>query len=570
MNALLRVLAALILTVFAVSCLPLVWQVPNQYTITARAPLAGTVTVMAGVAALIAGLVSAFLQPRWSSPALLAAAVAAWLAPAYATAAGIPAGLSAVASGTALLAPAISAHVAVSLPDGRVSGKQRRRALLLAYLVSLAFALLRVVAYDPFRDIACWSSCRPNPLAVVSWPEAGTLATAGALVTGSVVIVALTRWRRPEPSAVSRLAVIASGVLAAGLGLTAIGAVRAGGDPARALPAVSLVVSGTGIAVAGATVLAAAVGVSLRACRLRALVAVPEDNRIEAHLVDALRDPGVRIAYRVGGRLVDSEGGPAELLPVPGDRDRRHTRVVRAAREIALIEHRGDVDLTRELGPALRVALENEALRVESHVALAELRASRTRIVAASDARRRVLERDLHDGVQQALIALAWRLQTAGRAAAARGEGDRAQALGDALREARAALEELREVAHGIHPAVLANEGLGAALRSLALSAPIALSVEGTMPRLADAAESALHVFVASAVSVLAHQGVEGAHVALSAEGGRALVRLTPSREVAVRLDPIVADRLGALGGEVGADAMRAWVPMDHPPVARA
>ena len=159
----------------------------------------------------------------------------------------------------------------------------------------------------------------------------------------------------------------------------------------------------------------------------------------------------------------------------PTDPDRETTPIVAAGHEIAAVIHRrgllDDPALAEEIAAAARLALEHERLHASRRAHLAELRASRARIVATADDERRRLEHDLHDGAQQRLVTLALAVRLTRRRLA-----DDAPALDDELaraeRELHAAVGELRELAHGLFPAVLADEGLGAALEALGEHAP--------------------------------------------------------------------------------------------------
>jgi signal transduction histidine kinase len=117
--------------------------------------------------------------------------------------------------------------------------------------------------------------------------------------------------------------------------------------------------------------------------------------------------------------------------------------------------------------------MDQARLRLE----LEELRASRSRVVAAGDAERRRIERALHDGVQQQLVALVVNLQLARQLADSDPEATKAQ-LEDIARDARAALEDVRELAHGIYPPLLLDRGLAEALGAAALAASIPTRLE--------------------------------------------------------------------------------------------
>ena len=126
---------------------------------------------------------------------------------------------------------------------------------------------------------------------------------------------------------------------------------------------------------------------------------------------------------------------------------------------------------------------------------------ARARIVETGDAERRRLERDLHDGAQQRLLALSYDLRIA--LAAAKADGDRrtASLLLDALRQSQAALDDLRELAHGIYPAILVEAGLGPALETLADAAPIAVEIHDVVEeRYPAAVEAAAYLVVAEAI----------------------------------------------------------------------
>jgi signal transduction histidine kinase len=136
---------------------------------------------------------------------------------------------------------------------------------------------------------------------------------------------------------------------------------------------------------------------------------------LQARLATTLGDPSLALAYRVPGQQAYADAdGERVVLPKPGD-DRAVAAIERDGREIAALVYDAalgeDPDLIEAARAAASVALENERLHAESHVRLAELQASRQRIVAAGDAERRRLERNLHDGAQQRLVAMGMKLR---------------------------------------------------------------------------------------------------------------------------------------------------------------
>jgi signal transduction histidine kinase len=210
---------------------------------------------------------------------------------------------------------------------------------------------------------------------------------------------------------------------------------------------------------------------------------------LQAALARAMGDRDLVVARRIPGRqaYVDGDGG-AVALPTTGG-ERRIVPVERDGTEIAALVYDASLDddpeLVEAVSAAAAIALENEALHTESEGRLAELQASRERIVTAGDDERRRLERNLHDGAQQRLVALSMQLRLLqGRI---REDPTTAEALvTTASDELALSLSELRELARGLHPAVL-DHGLEPALESLASLSPVPTTVSvdavGTLPR---------------------------------------------------------------------------------------
>jgi signal transduction histidine kinase len=199
---------------------------------------------------------------------------------------------------------------------------------------------------------------------------------------------------------------------------------------------------------------------------------------LQGVLAKALGDPSLVVAYRLPESLGYADADGRSVLVPPIAADRSSAAVESGGTEIAALVYDASLDDDPELVDAVRaaagMALENERLHAEAASRLAEVQASRERIVAASDAERRRLERNLHDGAQQRLVALSLQLRLLeGRV----GDDPSAQALvSTASSELAESLAELRELARGIHPAVL-NHGLAAALDSLAARSPVPATV---------------------------------------------------------------------------------------------
>ena len=195
------------------------------------------------------------------------------------------------------------------------------------------------------------------------------------------------------------------------------------------------------------------------------LATSPRPGGLRGLLAITLGDPELEIVYPAqGGGWIDP-GGQA-LPDVPGAGPGA-TTLTRDGAVVAVVRHRpgllDDPRLVDEIQRAARLAIDHERLQADLSAQLARLRESRARIATTADAERRRLERNLHDGAQQGLVRLA---MAAGSAAAS--AADPTPALGHARDEIRAALEDLRALAHGIFPAVLEDQGLSAAIVSLA------------------------------------------------------------------------------------------------------
>ena len=184
--------------------------------------------------------------------------------------------------------------------------------------------------------------------------------------------------------------------------------------------------------------------------------------------------------------------------------------------------------LRSRLSEAELVAEENVRLDAELQARLVELRESRARIVEAGYAERRRVERDLHDGAQQRLVALALELRLA-RAKLDEDPATTAELLEGASHELAAATEELRELARGLHPPVLTDRGLVAALDALAGRSPLPVSVEAEVTdRAPPSAEAAAYFVVSEALTnVVRHAQAEHALVRSTVPTGGSKSRST-------------------------------------------
>jgi signal transduction histidine kinase len=211
------------------------------------------------------------------------------------------------------------------------------------------------------------------------------------------------------------------------------------------------------------------------------------------------------------------------------------------------------------------------ALALANAEAREQLAASRKRLVEASQVERRRLERNLHDGAQQRLVALAIMLRLTERQLARDPEVARAS-LNGAIEELTDALAELRELARGLHPAVLTEHGLGAALAALATRTPLPVEVTVALdPRPAEALEAAAYFVVAEALTnVVRYASASVSTVSVWREDGSVLVEVTDDgkggADIAAGTGLLgLVDRVEALGGRLGLDS-----PAGHGTTLRA
>ncbi len=483
--------------------------------------MAAVADLSAGIGLLAAGtaLVLTRLRPAVGVTAGLAGIT--WLAADWAGWQGGPALPRTLAMGIALCFLPLVVHL-LALQQ-RDPARVLRAVVRPAYLVASALALALLLFRDPRMDLHCWSNCTDDVLLIANQPVIAGIVS-GAIPTfelaaGGVIAFLAIRWLLSCPPARRRaVAVIAVPAVLVGVGGVSHGLALLA-DPHEG-PRFVLHLALFQARAWAAALLALGLGWTvIRTVRRRSAVLrlaaefadAPAPGSVAPALASATGDPSLEVLYWVPHRdgYVDGTGRSREL-PVPGP-DRAVTRVSNGGRHVGVVAHDpsvvGRVDLDRILGPAATLALDNERLRAEIVAKLADVRASRVRIVAAEDAARARLERNLLDGAQQGLLAVASELRLAAAAVPTGGPGVHG-AIGAAVREAEAMLSELREIAHGIHPVILEHGGLVPALRSLADRAPIPVDVRGVrVDRLPDPVERAAYAVVAVAIEGAARAG---------------------------------------------------------------
>nr|WP_206796790.1 sensor histidine kinase [Amycolatopsis sp. MtRt-6] len=412
----------------------------------------------------------------------------------------------------------VIAHLVLAFPHGRLRSRWERLLVAGAYLVVLGSGVVGLLVDDDPRDL----------LAI--WPGSGAFADraldlAATAISAGVVVVLLYRWlsgRLPQRRLLSPVVVIALA---------------------------GAVTSGAGTALGDAHPLS---GPLLQAYRILFCL--------------------WPLAFLAG--VMRARVGNAEMIRLLLERD--GTGLAALVQDDEVWKDSRSIDA---LNAAAGLVLDNQRLTDELEQRLAEVRASRARLVAAGDEERRRLERDLHDGAQQRLVSVVLLLRMAARRS---GDGlppELRTLLTGAVDELQTAITELRELARGIRPAILTEAGLVAAVRSLAARIPmeVALTV-GTVPRL-DAAVEATAYFVTSEAltNALKHARTDRADVRIEVAGAELRVEVTDAgvggadTEGGTGLAGL-RDRVQALGGELdvasgaGGTTVTAVIPLAEKP----
>jgi signal transduction histidine kinase len=562
---------------FAVTTMIVIWFTAPWATTYSGSSLPGAIAdLAAGLGLMLAGLL---LLREWPGAVGLIAALAGavWLAPDWVGwQDGLPLARTIAMVAAPLFLPLVL-HLLLVFPGGTPRSAPARLAVRGVYAATGIASVGWALFHDPRLDPHCWSNCTENSFLVSAQPAIGRgLEMAGILLalglgTG-IVAVCAGRLVRGTGTARHRLApVLLPGLLVGGSAAAqAIALLRTplqGPEfasfsalfQARAWSVCTLA-AGLAWTVARARLTRSAVG------RLASdLGDAPAPGALGAVLAKVTNDPGVEVAYWLpeSGRFVDGSGRTVREA-APG-RGKAVTRIVREGRPVAIVHHDAAAAdagrLERAIGAAARLAVDNERLQAGVLAQLEDLRASRARIVEAGDAERRRLERNLHDGAQQRLLALSYELRLARGAAAAAGVPELEAILTAAVEQAQQAASQLRDLARGIYPAILTEAGLGLALESLAESAPLPVVVRGTPgQRLPEPVERAAYLVAAGSIDA----GLDAGAGKISIRVGRAADHLVVEAE-GTGTGPFtdLADRVGAIGGTLTAGrlGLRADIP---------
>jgi signal transduction histidine kinase len=392
---------------------------------------------------------------------------------------------------------ALLVNVVLTFPEGRTSSRAARIAIAGAYATTFGGQLVGAFVLPDSRDVLSVTAQRTVADAVDR--AQGTLGIAVALTALVLLVGRLLVLRGPARRAQAPALVAAC--LTVPAGVVWLARVTATGEEAPTLETIVRAVS----LLVPLGVVAGVVGSRLHRREASDLVVelrTEGASSLRERLARVLGDPTLEVAYRLDdGRYVDAAG---EVFELPQDPSQAVTLVTARGEEVAALVHDpallDEPALVESVQATAGLVLENERLAAEVRAQLAEVRASRARLVAATDAERRRLERNLHDGAQQRLVTLSLALGLQ----ASRGDGTASEVLSRAQDEVEEAIAELRELARGIHPTLLREEGLTAAVEALARRTPLPVAVEGSVgDRLPDAVELAAYFLVSEALTIV-------------------------------------------------------------------
>ena len=460
-------------------------------------------------------------------------------------------------------AVAMFVHVLVEFPSGRLESRGERVLVAATYadLVLLAPLWLAARGDAPPRDGSA-GLLRPEPFV----SSLGGLPLVIALLLGAALAWLL--WRRWYWATRHARQTLGPVLLTGGASLVLM---LAAGVVDRSFPAAGRALGWAAFVAFGAVPLAVLAGIlrsRLERASVAELVHDLETARTPGALTDALRrslgDPTLRLAYWVSETrgFVDLRGRPFEL-PWEGS-SQVATMVERDGRRVAALVHdaslRDAPELLKAVTSAASLALENERLHAELRAHVDDLRESRARIVQAGDAERRRLERNLHDGAQQRLVSMALQLRLL--ESKLRNDPSEAAPLVELVRdELTEALDELRELARGIHPAILSDHGLGPALEVVAKRSAVPVKLSAPEERLPPPVEAAIYYVVSEALTNVAkYAKASNVTVEVARTDGRAVLAVAddgiggadPERGSGLRG---LADRIAALDGRLHVDS---------------
>jgi signal transduction histidine kinase len=462
-----------------------------------------------------------------------------------------------------ILPAAFLLHVYLAFPEGRLKSGLERALVCSAYTAAVGLQLVKMSlgVFGPHNLLEI--SAQPDVADTVQRVQ--LLSIAAMCLTGIGVLAARRqRGGRSRRSLTLLIDSFALGLVMIAL-LFVVGAFQILSPAFLAIQRTTLVVLGISPIAFLAGLLQSRLARSAVGDLFVELRAEPPPAALQDALARALRDPSLTLAYWLPdfGSYADLDGRAVQLPKQ--DATRATTLIDRNGQHVAALLHdpalEDEPELLDAVTAAAGIALENGRLHAELRARLEELRGSRARIVEAGQQERQRLERNLHDGAQQRLVALSLELSLLKDRLHA--DPEAAASIEQARREIATSLEELRDVARGIHPAVVSGHGLDVALESLAAraSVPVQLSVQvwGRLPEQVEVA--AFYLVSESLANIAKHANATSATIEIAQSDGQVVVEILDDgvggadteRGSGLRG---LADRVEALEGR-----LRVWSP---------
>jgi signal transduction histidine kinase len=561
-----RRLGWLITTAAAIAVLYGLADYLNDWPGSSPQPIYITTTALVGISYLAAGVVAWHRRPAERTGLLFMIVAVTWYLPAVTNLrSSVPFLLG------NLVVPvyqAALAHLALAWPSGHLRSRTLRAVVVTVYVANVAESLASTLFWNPGTN-GCTAGCPANLILIdgsnrIHNDVDMVIGIVAPLLTVVVVTLIVEKWhaargysRREMTPLVWVTVPVAAYIVIAGVvenfnvnisNLAVFGIA----------PIVLILPPGAYlVGMVRARLARGAVGTALVD-----LEPGPPPERLRDTLAAALGDSTLQLAFRqLDGGYLDTTQRPVD---VSGQDTSRVVTGLDPAGDAVLVYDerlRHEPQLVKVAINVTSLALQHSRLQAEVNAQLDQVRASRARIVEAADTARRRLERDLHDGAQQRLVTLNLALGMA-RHRAAGADPELEALLESASKEAREALVELRELARGIHPAVLTETGLKGALQALVERTPIATTVTAVPAERFPAPIEATAYFVVceALANVVKHAAADTAAIAIRSISGTLIIEVSDDGSGGAHPDHGsglngLADRVASIGGSLRIDS---------------
>jgi signal transduction histidine kinase len=547
---------------FAAAMIYVAWTADGHSLAVSQGSVPAFVVAAAiGVSFLAAGLAVWWHRPESRVGPLMVAAGTLWYVSDLQST-GSPV-LYAIGYWLTYLPPVVVGHLTLAYPEGRLRRRAERWAVLASYVTYLSLQGVRYlheglchhIGLPGPGDELCGTSILPS------------LVSFDAIFFDTLFFVwVLRRWRMASAPArrVHGPAWLAFSLISVALAGSALSYLVHLPEAAQLL-----FVLGYGVCmlVLPFAFLSGMLRVRLARLRVSDLVLALDETigpaRLRQLLAATLEDPTLELGYwsETSGDYVDAGGRPVAAQESPSARavtfvERRGRRLAVLVHDPSLVEQQ---PLVRAVVATARLAIENARLEALLNARVEELEASRARLAEAALNERRTIERDLHDGLQHRLLRLSWLADRAG--AVVDVDGGARPALAELADEARDAYSELRELARGIHPAILTERGLRAAVEELALGTGVPVLVDLPDERWPRPVEATAFFTISEALTNAAkHSRAE--RVTVRGRRTPGLLTIQVADDGAGGADPLrgtglrgLHDRAAALGGTLTIDS---------------